>query len=219
MMMLLRKQTVWLLTMLAVMVVLSGYYLVKGPQQQIPALSEKSKQEEPLLGVEVNTKETDIPGSESTPVEGQGAAPDASAGTDTNSTPDTNAAPDTSAAPLPEGTNDYFEGYKLKREAMLQQQKDEQMAIVTNPDASPQAVADAKAKHEELSTIETQTLAMEELLKAKGYKDAVVNVQDKSVDVIVQKEKLKADEVVDIIAIAKQHFKVSGSNVTVRSKP
>ncbi|HZG80302.1 MAG TPA: SpoIIIAH-like family protein, partial [Brevibacillus sp.] len=34
--MILRKQTVWLLTMLAVMVVLSGYYLAKGPQEQVP---------------------------------------------------------------------------------------------------------------------------------------------------------------------------------------
>lgn len=218
-MMLLRKQTVWLLTMLAVMVVLSGYYLVKGPQQQIPALGEKSKQESPVLGVEVNTEETNLPGSEATPVEGQNALPENTTSTDTTTIPDVNTTPDTSASPLAEGVNEYFEGYKLKREALMQQQKDEQMAIVTNPDASPQAVADAKAKHEELSTIETQTLAMEELLKAKGYKDAVVNVQDKTVDVIVQKDKLQADEVVDVIAMAKQHFKVSGSNVTVRSKP
>lgn len=220
--MLLRKQTVWLLTMLAVMVVLSGYYLVKGPNQQIPALSDKTKQEEPLLGVEVNSKETDLPGSEATPVEGQSATEETPSTTvETPSTSvetpsDPNATLDSS---LPQSANDYFESYKLKREALLQQQKDEQMAIVTNPDVSPQAMADAKAKYEELSNIETQTMAMEELLKAKGYTDAVVNVQGQSVDVIVQKEKLQADEVVDIIALAKQHFKVSGSNVTVRSKP
>ncbi|MGD8191547.1 SpoIIIAH-like family protein [Brevibacillus ginsengisoli] len=204
--MLLRKQTVWLLTMLAVMVVLSGYYLVKGPQQ-IPALSDKNKQEAPLMGVEVNSKQTDLPGSDAAPVEGQNQSPEVTSGTDTN------------AAPLPEGTNDYFESHKLKRDALMEQQKDEQMAIATNPDASPQAMADAKAKHEELSNIETQTLAMEDLLKAKGYKNALVNAQDKTVDVIVQKEKLQADEVVDIIAMTKQHFKVSGSSVIVRNIP
>ncbi len=205
--MLLRKQTVWLLTMLAVMVVLSGYYLVKGPNQQIPALGEKSKQVEPLTGVEVNTKETNQPDGDAAPVEGQ------------NPTIETPGNSDVNAADLPETASDYFQGYKMKREAMLEQQKDEQMAIMMNPDASPQAVADAKAKHEELSNLETKTLAMEELLKAKGYKEAVVNAQDNTVDVIVQKDKLQPQEVVDIIALAKQHFKVSGSNVTVRFKP
>lgn len=205
--MLLRKQTVWLLTMLAVMVVLSGYYLVKGPNQQIPALGEKSKQVEPLTGVEVNTKQTNQPDGDAAPVEGQ------------NPTIETPGNSDVNAADLPETASDYFQGYKMKREAMLEQQKDEQMAIMMNPDASPQAVADAKAKHEELSNLETKTLAMEELLKAKGYKEAVVNAQDNTVDVIVQKDKLQPQEVVDIIALAKQHFKVSGSNVTVRFKP
>ncbi|MGC5324414.1 SpoIIIAH-like family protein [Brevibacillus sp. SYSU BS000544] len=206
--MLLRKQTVWLLTMLAVMVVLSGYYLVKGPNQQMPALGDKTKQEAPLTGVEVSTEETDLPGVEATPVEGQGPTIETPTSTESN----------VDASSLPETASDYFQGYRMKREAMLQQQKDEQMEIMTNGEATPQAIAEAKAKHEELSNLETKTLAMEELLKAKGYKDAIVYVQDKNVDVIVQKDKLQAQEVVDVIALAKQHFQVSGSNVTVRFK-
>lgn len=206
--MLLRKQTVWLLTMLAVMVVLSGYYLVKGPNQQIPALTDKSKQEAPLMGVEVNTEQTDLPSEEATPVEGQVPTIETPAATESN----------VGASTLPETASDYFQGYRMKREAMLQQQKDEQMEIMTDGEATPQAIAEAKAKHEELSNLESKTLAMEELLKAKGYKEAIVYVQDKNVDVIVQKDKLQAQEVVEIIALAKQHFKVSGSNVTVRFK-
>ncbi len=207
--MVLRKQTVWLLTMLAVMVVLSGYYLVKGPNQQIPALGEDKKQEAPIGGVDVESKQTDKPSPDATPVEGTTSAADGKT-TDADGT-----SQDKSPEVVADSASDYFQGYKMKRDAMMQQQKDEQMAIMMNPEASPQAIADAKAKHEELSNIEQSTLSLEELLKAKGYKDAVVNVQNGSVNVIVEKDKLDAKEVVDIIALVKQQLNVSGSNVIV----
>jgi len=197
--MILRKQTVWLLTMLAVMVVLSGYYLVKGPGEQ-PAIGEEPKQVEPLMGVEVDTKQTDQPPTDATPVEAKSTTVE-------EATPK-------AAADLPAGS-DYFQGYKLKREAMMQQQKDEQMKIMTSSEATPQAVAEAKKKHDELSDMEAKVLALEELIKAEGYKDVVVNAQNGTVSVIVQKDGLEAKEAVHIIGLVKQHMKVSGQDVRV----
>lgn len=197
--MMLRKQTVWLLTMLAVMVVLSGYYLVKGPNDQIPALGEETKKSEPLMGVEVQTKQTDIPPKDATPVEAksttvgdltQKSGQDALSG------------------------SEYFQGSRLHREAMIQQQKDEQMKIWMSSD-SPQVSADAKKKFDELNDIDTKSQALEDLIKAKGYKDALVNMQDDIVSVVVQKDKLEKKEAVDIIALVTENLKVSGQNVRV----
>lgn len=208
--MILRKQTVWLLTMLAVMVVLSGYYLVKGPSEQIPAIGDEQKLAEPLSGVQVDTQQTGEPTPEVTPVKGQNALIGTPA-VDTKSEPyDTVALTDT--------TSDVFQGYKMRREALTQQQKDEQLAIMSNVDTTPQAVAEAKAKYEELSTLENATFGLEELLKASGYQDAVVFAQNEKVTVIVQKDKLVANEVVDIIAQVKQHLNVPGKNVRVQFK-
>jgi len=208
--MVLRKQTVWLLTMLAVMVVLSGYYLVKGPEEQMPAVTGEPQQEEPLYGVEVESKESDTPAPDAAPVEGQNGA---------TGTP---AADNAEATNQPVAVNDtlseVFQGYKMKREALIQQQKDEQLAIMGNSEASPQAIAEAKAKFDELSNLETATLNLEEMLKASGYKDAVVYVQNDKVNVIVQKDKLTANEVVNIIAQVKQQLNVPGKNVTVQFK-
>jgi stage III sporulation protein AH len=208
--MVLRKQTVWLLTMLAVMVVLSGYYLVKGPTEQVPALTEEQKQVEPLSGVEVDSKQTDTPAPDASPVEGQNGTNGTPATDNSNSSNETIAVADT--------PSEVFQGYKMKREALTQQQKDEQLAIMSSSDATPQAVAEAKAKYEELSNMESATLSLEEMLKASGYKDAVVFVQNDKVTVIVQKEKLAANEVVEIIAQVKQHLNVPGKNVTVQFK-
>jgi stage III sporulation protein AH len=207
--MMLRKQTVWLLTMLAVMVVLSGYYLVKGPSEQMPALSEE-QQEEPIAGVEVDTHQTDQSAPDAAPVEGQNPALPSPTEDGADVTDDALTVNDT--------PSDVFQGYKMKRDALLQQQKDEQLAIMSNAEATPQAVADAKARYEELSTLENATLSFEELLKASGYKDVVVSVQNDKATVIVQKDKLDASEVVSIIAQAKQHLSVPATNVTVQFK-
>lgn len=203
--MMLRKQTVWLLTMLAVMVVLSGYYLVKGTDEQLPAVGGEQQLDDEFLGVEVETQPADQPAEP-----GEGAA-DGTVDSET-------------AAPVGQnldlaGGSEFFLGYKMKRDAMIQQEKDEQRSIMTDPEASPQAVAEAKARYEELSDTEQAVLALEELIKAKGYKDAVVTTNDQNVSVYVQKEKLQPQEVVEIIAMVKQHLNVSGTQVIVSARP
>ncbi|QOT00699.1 SpoIIIAH-like family protein [Brevibacterium sp. JNUCC-42] len=230
--MILRKQTVWLLTMLAVMVVLSGYYMVKGPNDQVPAATdhkEAQKENQQISGIEVDTKQLDQPMQEAKPVESKEAVDKATAqATDkavghpdnkaTTKTPAAATAPDVTALPSPAAA-DVFQGYKLKREAMTQLQKDEQTAIMTNSNSTPQAIAEANARLEELSTLEQQTLALEELIKTKGYKDCVVNTQKESVSIIVQKDKVDSKEAITLIALAKQQLNVPGKNITVSFQP
>ncbi|MFD2371898.1 SpoIIIAH-like family protein [Brevibacillus sp. GCM10020057] len=226
--MILRKQTVWLLTMLAVMVVLSGYYLVKGPQDQVPTSGQQEavQKQEQISGVVVESKQVDQP-SPAAPVDGKnegqvaaGLPVDVQAANP--QAPDTKAAPQpqtgNAAVPVTETTSEIFQGYKMKREAQLQQQKDEQMAIIGNAESSAQAVADAQAKFNKLSAQETAVTNIEEMLKANGYQDAVVYVNDDKVTVIVQKDKLSANEAVDIIAQVKQQLNVPATNVTVQFK-
>ncbi|RAP30555.1 hypothetical protein C2W64_01751 [Brevibacillus laterosporus] len=225
--MILRKQTVWLLTMLAVMVVLSGYYMVKGPNDQVPAATdhkEAQKENQQITGIEVDTKQLDQP-IEAKQVESKETvdkATDKAVGQPDNKattkTPAAATAPDVTALPSPAAA-DVFQGYKLKREAMTQLQKDEQTAIMTNSNSTPQAIAEANARLEELSTLEQQTLALEELIKTKGYKDCVVNTQKESVSIIVQKDKVDSKEAITLIALAKQQLNVPGKNITVSFQP
>ncbi|MEJ8545469.1 SpoIIIAH-like family protein [Brevibacillus borstelensis] len=219
--MMLRKQTVWLLTMLAVMVVLSGYYLVKGPESQVSTLGQEQRmqqqlQQDSLSDVVVESKQTDTPAPDAAPVEGKPSPAPAVTDTLKPSVEQQTATKD--AATLADTPSELFIGYKMKREAQTQQQKDEQLSIMGSSDATPQAVAEAKAKYEELSTLENATTAVEEMLKTSGYKDAVVFTQNDKVTVIVQKDKLGADEVVDIISNVKQHLNVPATNITVQFK-
>lgn len=219
--MILRKQTVWLLTMLAVMVVLSGYYLVKGPVDQVPTSGNQQavQKQEQISGVVVESKQVEQ-APQATPVDAKNNNQEATAPkANTPATPDpAKQTAGNAVLPVADTTSEIFQGYKMKREAQVQQQKDEQLAIMSNADSSPQAVAEAKAKYEELSSQDNATMNVEEMLKASGYQDAVVFVQDDKVTVIVQKDKLSANEAVEIIAHVKQHLNVPATNINVQFK-
>ncbi|WP_312108773.1 SpoIIIAH-like family protein [Brevibacillus reuszeri] len=219
--MILRKQTVWLLTMLAVMVVLSGYYLVKGPADQVPTSGNQQavQKQEQISGVVVESKQVEQ-APQATPVDAKNNKQEATAQpANTPATPDLSKQTAGNAVlPVADTTSEIFQGYKMKREAQVQQQKDEQLAIMSNADSTPQAVAEAKAKYEELSSQDNATMTVEEMLKASGYQDAVVFVQDDKVTVIVQKDKLSANEAVEIIAHVKQHLNVPATNINVQFK-
>ncbi|WP_188067994.1 SpoIIIAH-like family protein [Brevibacillus brevis] len=222
--MILRKQTVWLLTMLAVMVVLSGYYLVKGPQEQVPTSGQEHavQKQEQISGVVVESKQVDHApqatpvdhAPKANPVEGKTGTQ----GAKTPAAPEAKPATSNTVVPVAETASEIFQGFKMKREAMLAQQKDEQLAIVNSTESSPQAVAEAMAKFEELSNMESATMTAEEMLKASGYQDAVVTVQNDIATVIVQKDKLSANEVVEIIANVKQHLNIPATNINVQYK-
>ncbi|WP_289136217.1 SpoIIIAH-like family protein [uncultured Brevibacillus sp.] len=219
--MILRKQTVWLLTMLAVMVVLSGYYLVKGPVDQVPTSGNQQavQKQEQISGVVVESKQVEQ-APQATPVDAKNNNKEATAPkANTPATPDpAKQTAGNAVVPVADTTSEIFQGYKMKREAQVQQQKDEQITIMSNADSSPQAVAEAKAKYEELSSQDNATMNVEEMLKASGYQDAVVFVQDDKVTVIVQKDKLSANEAVEIIAHVKQHLNVPATNINVQFK-
>ncbi|MBN6186019.1 SpoIIIAH-like family protein [Aneurinibacillus sp. BA2021] len=191
--MVLKKQTIWLLSMLAVLVVLSAYYLVQGPAEQVPVatgdMSDTAAPKELLpddKGVSVETKQL---------------------------------AQQPEGMPVTTPTDDYFIGYKMQRDAQQEQEMGRFMEVMTNSDAKPTAIAEAKKKYEELAALKDNQTQVEELVKSLGnYKDVVVIAKDDVVRVVVQADTLKPDKVVEIIGLVKQHMKVPGNNIVVSYK-
>lgn len=192
--MVLKKQTVWLLSMLAILVVLSAYYLVQGPVQQVPmATGQMNDQgaapvdEMKENGVKVSTKQV---------------------------------TPQTEGIPVASPSDDYFIGYKMQRDAQQEQELGRFMEVMTNANAKPAAIAEAKKNYEELSALKDNQDQVEELVKGIGnYKDVVVIAKDDMVRVLVQTDNLKKDKAVEIINLVRQHMKVPGNNVVVNYKP
>ncbi|WCN38927.1 SpoIIIAH-like family protein [Aneurinibacillus uraniidurans] len=192
--MVLKKQTVWLLSMLAILVVLSAYYLVQGPAEQVPMATGQMNDQGALPagdgkdnGIKVSTKQV---------------------------------TPQADGVPVASPSDDYFIGYKMQRDAQQEQELGRYMEVMTNANTKPTEKADAKKNYDELSARKDNQDQIEELVKAIGsYKDVVVIAKDDMVRVLVQTDNLKKDKAVEIINLVREHMKVPGLNVVVNYKP
>lgn len=108
------KQTVWLVTMLSVMVVLSAYYIVTGPVEPADQVAQTAKEKQGDIKVDI--KPVDEPSSS-----GQ-----------------------KSAEVLENQSNDFFVGYQLQRSTLRQKMVEEYMQVLTNPEAPEKEVEEAK---------------------------------------------------------------------------
>ena len=186
------KQTVWLVTMLTLMVVLSAYYIVTGPVE--PATGIKVKQTE--KNVDVSLKEVQ-PSEGATPKE--------------EKTEET--------AKIAAAGNQFFLGYQLQRSTIRSKLTEDCTNTLADPDATPANHEQASKKLNELMQSEQRENALEEMIRKEGFHDAVVLTNDTQVDVVVQSDKLTSAQAVKLITLVKQQFNVPSTNISVASRP
>ena len=134
------RQTVWLVTMLSLMVVLSAYYIVTGPVQ--PANKEVMKAEN-AGNIDVSIKAVDQPASSSTTKNKEVTGVKSS--------------------------NDYFVGYQYQRNALRSKMTEEWMKVLANPDVSKSQYNEAQAKIDGLMKVDKRESVLEELIRKEGF--------------------------------------------------
>ncbi|GGK19040.1 stage III sporulation protein AH [Caldalkalibacillus thermarum] len=188
--MVLRKQTIWLLTMLTLMVVLSAYYLFNGsPEYDYVTLDELDKEAE---GEEVSLDEIDW--------------------VDTISDMNGDFTLEEAGNPL-----DFFIAYRIERERQRADKFEEYQNMMNASEATAQTVAEAQAKIEAIWDQEETEYTLENLIKQEGYEDAlVIYTKNEGINVIVRSdEELDKKEVLKIIHLVRKHLDVPGHMVTV----
>lgn len=184
--MVLKKQTVWLLSMLTIMVVLSAYYLVQGPIKQVPVagdIKQKMEKQKPT-DVQVDSKQITA-----------------------------------SNAAAPADASDYFVQAKMDRDAWNSKKMEEYMAVMTTSEAKTDAIAKAKDSYDKLVSAQDSEMNVENLIKALGYKEAVVISKDDRINVVVQADKVDKNKAVEIMSLVKKNMDVPSQNIVVSYKP
>jgi stage III sporulation protein AH len=191
--MLLKKQTVWLLTMLSLVVVLSVYYITSPEQQQneLAAVDQEEEKEqteetaeEPLKDNEesnTNTEKEAQPNANETETEtNEKQANDIEAKDAVNKDAEiiTNAAGD-----------EVFETMRMQLLDERSQMKEELERKIGSIELSAEERSQAKEQMDELNEIAQKELLLETLLKAKNYNDVLVQADDKQVNITVKAEK------------------------------
>jgi stage III sporulation protein AH len=189
--MLLKKQTVWLLTMLSLVVVLSVYYITSPEQQQneLAAVDQEEEKEQTEETVEEPLKDNE----ESNTDTEKEAQPNANE-TETNEKQandiEVKDAVNKDAEIITNAAGDeVFETMRMQLLDERSQMKEELERKIGSTELSAEERSQAKEQMDELNEIAQKELLLETLLKAKNYNDVLVQADDTQVNITVKAEK------------------------------
>ncbi|MDR4435666.1 stage III sporulation ratchet engulfment protein SpoIIIAH [Bacillus tequilensis] len=200
----LKKQTVWLLTMLSLVVVLSVYYIMSPESKNtVQMQSEKSASDSGEVATEKAPVKQDT--KEKSGTETEKGKEDGTKGTK-----DSSADKETSAEANEKGTvvtetadDDLFTTYRLDLEDARSKEREELNAIVSSDDATAKEKSAAYDKMTALSEVEGTEKQLETLIKTQGYEDALVNAEGDKINITVKSDKhskSKATAIIDLVA-------------------
>ncbi len=173
--MMLKKQTVWLLTMLSLVVVLSVYY-VTAPKDMNDNIAFTSH-EDATKQKESNKDQADVAVEEMETTDGKV----------TSST----------------SSDDMFTALRMQIEDERSRLRDQLNAIVASANATAQQKSEAMDKIEKLQALAEKEATLETLIKSKGgYEDVLVRAEDDQVRVTIKAKehsKKSANEVIHMV--------------------
>lgn len=189
--MVLKRQTVWLLTMLSLIIVLSVYYISTPPTQgdQLAYLGEENTDE----NTEANTTDNSEESNSEAVIEFEEVTE--ASGTEM----------------LDEDilfgfSDDVFSSVRLDRQVARDRQSADYVAVIASADVSPEVQSKAFDNNEKLHALAQKEELLETLIKAKGYSDVLVIAEDNEVKIIVKADELSRDDALEINLMAKEQL-------------
>lgn len=189
--MLLKKQTVWLLTMLSLVVVLSVYYLT-APEENAADLTTTEEQKENKTESKTESK--------------------------TDSKEDKETSSDEAGSSVTIASGDEFEALRMQIEDERAKLNEELTVKMGNTELSAEERDDAYAKIEQLSETKVKENIIENLIVAMDYNAALVRVDGTDVKVSVKADKQTKTEANNIIRLVRKEVE-NAQNVVVNFQP
>ncbi len=187
--MILKKQTVWLLTMLSLVVVLSVYYITS-PEQDDPFAMDDENTEEQAA----KETETDAEAADKVTVEEADKAPAEEAesmdGVDVSSI----------------STDEAFTALRLEMETQRSRAIEDLEAIVASADQPVEKKNEAYEQMQDIRTMASKESIVETMIRTKGYEDALVNAEGDQVRVIIKAKEHSKTAAVDIMKLVEEEF-------------
>ncbi|MGE1105822.1 SpoIIIAH-like family protein [Bacillus wiedmannii] len=196
----LKKQTVWLLTMLSLVVVLSVYYVTTPDKMNTasPATGEKIGQEKQGTDKAVtNEAPKETPKKENTSKETSNKETDKKE----------NANKETSkkdANVTVQSSDENFTALRMQMEDQLSEQKSRLQEVMNSAKSSATEKSKAKDNFDAITTMETKQELLETVIKSQGgYKDALVRADGTDIKVTVKAAKHSQKEANKIIQLVR----------------
>lgn len=191
--MLLKKQTVWLLTMLSLVVVLSVYYITspEAPQENMALVEEDQNKEKETEGEkqpaeQPTEQKEDVKGAEAKAKEDESAQ-----------------AEKDSAIISSVESDELFTALRLEIEDERNKLREGLQDIVASADVTAKEKSEAMDKMQELADVAAKEAVIETLIKSKGYEDALVRADGGEVRITIkskeQHSRTQANEIIQLV--------------------
>lgn len=167
--MVLKKQTVWLLTMLSLIVVLSVYYITSpgGANNQMAA-GTKAKQQQSASQTTKSKKGDTVTSSIS--------------------------------------SDNAFTAYKLQRDTARSKEIAQYQSVAASSKSTAVEASQALDQIKAIQTLASNESLLEDMIKSKGFKDALVKVSGNDVQIVVQTSSLSNKQANTIMTLSNQYF-------------
>lgn len=224
----LKKQTVWLLTMLSLVAVLGVYFFTPdGPAEHEMALVsddeealedfegdlwEQFLEENPDSAVVVEEWEEDEGSTEESteeaPAKGEGEeGPPAEEDPSEEEPPaDEETNEETEVSADASDSSDWFSALRIQREENRSETREHYTDVLASSDATTEEKNDAQEERENLQTIADMEHTLEQKIQSQGYNDVIVMSEADEVRILVEAEELSRTEVVEINRIASEEL-------------
>lgn len=132
--------------------------------------------------------------------------------------PISNRAADSAVAAQAKGGSDFYVEYRLERERTRGQQVEWLREVINNTNTSDESRQKAQEHLMSISRNMEKEVELENLIRAKGFKDAVVFVDSSAVNVVVSVENLSPEESSKILDLVSKRTGIEVKNITVLPK-
>jgi stage III sporulation protein AH len=196
-----KRQTIWLVSMLSLMVVLSAYYLFTQDASKMNTAKDATQTQD----INVATKET-------TPT------------TDTNTSSESTTTQITDAAVLEKvaqqgkSSEDYFMAQQMQRNDNLAARMQSLMTIITDSKQNTEALGKA---YDDLDVIQKQTAKINDIeaVLMKDFPNVIVTEALNKWKVVVQDNKLEKSQAVSIVDLVMKELNVGAENISIQVMP
>lgn len=200
----LKKQTVWLLTMLSLVVVLSVYYVTTPDKMNTasPATGEKIGQEKQGTDKAVtNEAPKETPKKENTSKETSNKETNKETDKKESATKETSKK---EANVTVQSSDENFTALRMQMEDQRSEQKAKLQEVMSSTKASATEKNKAKENFDAITTMETKQELLETVIKSQGgYKDALVRADGTDIKVTVKAAKHSQKEANKIIQLVR----------------
>ncbi len=114
-----------------------------------------------------------------------------------------------------EDTREFFVEYRLQRDKIRSKEIDKLNQLMDNPEISQEAKEKAENKLIEVLEVMEKEMLIENLIKAHGYKDAILFYKDDAATVVIKEEDLNEDEIRQIMELVSDKSDTSLEQVKV----